>query len=104
MELARRALSGSGLAVKGEHLINPRTGGAAARRERAWAFALSGAVADALSTAFFVMSDAEVAAYCVDEAEVGAVLAQAEDKMLGYGTLPADLSSAINTTPGRRPT
>ena len=45
--------SGSGLAVKGEHLVDPRTGHVAARRARAWAVAPDAATADALSTAFF---------------------------------------------------
>jgi thiamine biosynthesis lipoprotein len=104
INLRRAALSGSGLAVKGDHLIDPQTGIAAARRQRVWAFARSGAAADALSTAFFVMSDAAVAEYCHHANEVGAVLAQADGTLIGYGALPVDLSSAIRTTPGRKPT
>jgi thiamine biosynthesis lipoprotein len=102
--LARRALSGSGLAVKGEHLINPRTGVAAKRRERAWAFAPSGAIADALSTAFFVMPDTEVAEYCAASPAIGAVLTRADGTLVGYGVVPADFTNATSTNPGRRPT
>src|SRR5206468_2933994 len=58
LELTRAALSGSGLAVKGNHIVDPRTGQAALRQERAWAVADSGAESDALSTACMVLSDA----------------------------------------------
>lgn len=95
--LQRRALSGSGLAVKGEHLVNPRSGTVAARRERAWSLAATGAVADALSTAFFVMSDAEVALFCSTMAGVGAVLAQPDGTLAGYGELPADFANSTRT-------
>jgi len=74
LPLAHAALSGSGLAVKGSHLVDPRTGRPAARTLRAWAFAPEAAVADALSTAFFVMADEEVAAFCEAHAGIGAAL------------------------------
>lgn len=81
------ALSGSGLAVKGEHLIDPRTGASATRRERAWALATEAAVADALSTAFFVMSDAEVAAFCAARPDIGAALAATDGRLATHGAL-----------------
>jgi thiamine biosynthesis lipoprotein len=84
--LAHGALSGSGLAVKGAHLIDPRSGVAAARSQRVWALAPTAAVADALSTAFFVWTDDEVAAFCVEHREVGAALA-AGDGLLVLGVL-----------------
>lgn len=62
--LAHRAIGASGLSVQGAHLFDPRTGTPAARTTRAWALAPAAADADALSTAFFVMADAEVAAHC----------------------------------------
>ena len=58
--LTRAALSGSGLAVKGNHIVDPRTGQAALRQERAWAVADSGAESDALSTACMVLCDTEI--------------------------------------------
>lgn len=73
--LTKRALSGSGLAVKGAHLIDVRTGAPAGRTQRTWAFAPTAAVADALSTAFFVMSDDAVRTYCQDHPEIGAAMA-----------------------------
>lgn len=39
LPLARAALSGSGIAVKGMHLVNPSTGTPAARTSRVWAHA-----------------------------------------------------------------
>ena len=85
--LAREALSGSGLAVKGSHLVDPRTRRPPARTSRAWACAPSAAVADALSTAFFVMGDAEVAAFCAAHSEVGAALARPDGQLDLHGTL-----------------
>jgi FAD:protein FMN transferase len=87
LALARSALSGSGLAVKGHHLIDPRTRGPAARALRAWASSPSAAVADALSTAFFVMGDAEVAAFCSAHPDVGAALARPDGSLELYGAL-----------------
>ena len=62
--LKRAALSGSGKAVKGAHVIDPRAGQPAEGHTRTWAKAPSAAVSDALSTAFMVMSKEEVEAYC----------------------------------------
>lgn len=62
--LAHRAIGASGLSVQGAHLFDPRTGAPADRTTRAWALAADAADADALSTAFFVMTDDERAAYC----------------------------------------
>jgi thiamine biosynthesis lipoprotein len=91
LRLRRRALSGSGVAVKGSHLVDPRTGRPSQRSLRAWAGAPSGALADALSTAFFVMTDPEVAAFCARHGEVGAALARAGGSLAFHGTLaPGD--------------
>lgn len=62
--LKRAALSGSGKAVKGAHVLDPRTGQPALGHTRTWAQAPSAALSDALSTAFMVMSKEEVDAYC----------------------------------------
>jgi thiamine biosynthesis lipoprotein len=90
LALARSALSGSGLAVKGTHLVDPRTRGAAARTLRAWASSPSAAVADALSTAFFVMEDAQVAEFCAAHQDVGAALARPDGALDLYGALAGD--------------
>jgi len=59
-QLKNCSLSGSGLAVKGKHIFDPRTGEPARRQNRAWALAKTAAESDALSTAFMVLDDAEV--------------------------------------------
>lgn len=62
--LRNRALSGSGTEVKGEHVVDPRTGRPAAGHAAAWASHPSAAAADALSTAFMVLSTGDVAGFC----------------------------------------
>jgi len=54
------SLSGSGLAVKGAHIIDPRTGDPAALRSRVWALADSAAESDALSTACMILSETAI--------------------------------------------
>jgi FAD:protein FMN transferase len=60
--LAQQALSGSGIAVQGEHIVDPRP-----RKGRhvfrAWALSRSAARADALSTALMIMSPDEIRRY-----------------------------------------
>jgi thiamine biosynthesis lipoprotein len=58
--LTQTSLSGSGLAVKGSHILDPRTGQPALRQNRAWAMADSAAESDALSTACMVLSEPEL--------------------------------------------
>ncbi len=58
--LANSSLSGSGLAVKGEHIFDPRTGLACSRRHRAWALTTSAAESDALSTACMILDETEI--------------------------------------------
>jgi thiamine biosynthesis lipoprotein len=58
--LAHTSLSGSGLAVKGNHILDPRTGRPALRQNRAWALADTGAESDALSTACMVLNEPEL--------------------------------------------
>jgi FAD:protein FMN transferase len=54
------SLSGSGLAVKGAHILDPRTVRPALRQLRAWVLADSAAESDALSTACMVLSEPEL--------------------------------------------
>jgi thiamine biosynthesis lipoprotein len=58
--LTHASLSGSGLEVQGEHILDPRTGRAAARQNRAWVLADTAAESDALSTACMVLSEPEL--------------------------------------------
>ena len=87
LPLVRAALSASGTAVKGEHLIDPRSGAPAPRLNRVWSFAPAAGLADALSTAFFVFADAQVAAFCVAHPEVGAALPGAGGELALHGAL-----------------
>jgi FAD:protein FMN transferase len=58
--LRNTSLSGSGLAVKGSHIFDPRTGRPALRQNRAWALAHTAAESDALSTACMVLSEPDL--------------------------------------------
>ncbi len=58
--LANCSLSGSGLAVKGQHIFDPRTGQLAQRESRAWALTDTAAESDALSTAAMVLDKKEI--------------------------------------------
>lgn len=83
------ALSASGTAVKGAHLIDPRSGQPVARTSRVWALAPTAAQADALSTAFFVMTEAEIAAFCTAHPQLGAALVAPGDELIVHGALRA---------------
>jgi thiamine biosynthesis lipoprotein len=87
LELLAASLSGSGTAVKGAHLIDPRTGVPAQRTSRVWAFAPSAAQADALSTAFFVMNEAAIAALCDAHPQLGAALVAPGEELIVHGAL-----------------
>ena len=58
--LTHASLSGSGLAVQGAHILDPRTGRPASRQNRAWVLADTAAESDALSTACMVLSEPEL--------------------------------------------
>jgi FAD:protein FMN transferase len=62
--LRDRALSGSGTEVKGQHILDPRTGRPARGHVAAWALHRLASVSDALSTAIMVMSPEEAEAFC----------------------------------------
>lgn len=68
------ALSGSAAVLHGDHILDPRTGRPPEHRAAAWALADSAALADALSTAFMVMSESQVEDYCRRHPAIGAAL------------------------------
>jgi thiamine biosynthesis lipoprotein len=89
VDLSDVALSGSGCALHGEHIIDPRRGQPTDDKLGAWALAPSAALADALSTAFMVMTPQEVEAYCARQAGVSALLmveAGSQREVLRFGT------------------
>jgi thiamine biosynthesis lipoprotein len=67
------SVGGSGV-EQGRHIIDPRTGAPAEGKIAAWAIAPDAARADAISTAFMVMTPDEVRAYCADHPTVRALL------------------------------
>lgn len=85
--LMNAALSGSGIAVKGNHLVDPRTGRPAERTQRVWAIAANAAVSDALSTAFFIMPPAEIAEFCCAHPEIGAAYQHDDGTLHTFGQL-----------------
>ena len=87
LRLEAASLSGSGIAVKGSHLIDPRTGQPALRTTRVWALAPSAAHADALSTAFFVMNEAEIATLCAAYPGIGAGITGPDEELSVHGAL-----------------
>jgi thiamine biosynthesis lipoprotein len=74
VRLRGAALSGSGRRLHGAHIVDPRTGNPATGADGAWALAPSAALADALSTAFMVLSAAEVSQYCARHAQVAGLV------------------------------
>ena len=76
VHLRSGAISGSGLAVHGQHIIDPRTGQPVEGVAGSWAFAPTAALSDALSTAFMVMQPDEAGAYCAQHPEVSAIVAR----------------------------
>ncbi len=72
-QLQKRAMGSSGLR-KGRHIIDPRTGRPVKKKCAAWSSAPEAATADALSTAFMVMSVEEIENYCRDHQEVSAMV------------------------------
>jgi thiamine biosynthesis lipoprotein len=93
IKLRSASLSGSGTAVKGTHLINPRNGKPVVRTSRTWAYAPTAAQADALATAFFVMNEAEIAALCSAHPQIGAGLAGADEELIVHGALRSTLGA-----------
>jgi thiamine biosynthesis lipoprotein len=83
------SLSGSGLAVKGKHIFDPRTGGAAQRQNRAWALTNTAAESDALSTAAMVLLESEITAVVAENPD-WLVFLRGENESAGFGsrTLP----------------
>jgi FAD:protein FMN transferase len=88
------SLSGSGLAVKGKHIFDPRTGQPTVRQNRAWALTDSAAESDALSTAAMVLSETEIAGIVAGNPAWLVFLQEADEvRSFGSRTLPALLEN-----------
>lgn len=85
--LQGRSVSASGL-QKGLHIIDPRTARPVEGKIAAWSCASDAATADALSTAFMVMSPDEIKQYCLRHPDVQAmVIMQGKKKELQKGQI-----------------
>jgi thiamine biosynthesis lipoprotein len=73
LRLKRGAVSGSGL-EKGPHIIDPRVARPVEVKIAAWSLAPDAATADALSTAFMIMTPQEVKDYCAAHAGIRGLL------------------------------
>ena len=75
--LRDEAVSGTGFQVKGAHIIDPRTARLVhMSRTIRWAIAPNATLADALSTAFMVMTKKEIAAFCRQYPEVRVIFCE----------------------------
>ncbi len=91
LELCDQALSGSGQRLHGGHIVDPRTGRPAEQHPAAWALAPTAATSDALSTAFMVLTEPEVADHCARHRDVAAILlrsAAGAEELAYYGARP----------------
>ncbi|MFQ5825288.1 MAG: FAD:protein FMN transferase [bacterium] len=77
--LRDQALSSSGL-QKGQHIIDPRTARPVKGNLASWACASNAATADALSTAFMIMTPDEVQDYCLRNEDVQAMIIVQDEK------------------------
>ena len=78
-----RAVSGSGL-QKGPHIIDPRSAQPIKGKKAAWVCAPTAAAADALSTAFMIMSPDQVRQYCSSHSDTAAMVIS-EDEVMRLG-------------------
>jgi thiamine biosynthesis lipoprotein len=73
VDLTHVSVSGSGI-EKGRHILDPRVGEPIEGKLAAWSIASDAARADALSTAFMVMTEDEVKDYCREHSGVRGLL------------------------------
>ena len=83
--IGERALSGSGADLEGPHIIDPRTGEYSVPRRGAWALSPTAAEADALSTAFTIMSRKEIETFCAGHEDVSALLLDEDGRIESVG-------------------
>ena len=78
--IANAAIGASGSAVKGAHILDPRTGEPCHHHARTWASASSAAAADALSTAWMLLDREEIETVCASRPDTGGALLASEDR------------------------
>ncbi len=82
LTLSSLAFSGSGSDVKGHHIIDPHSRRPATHHRLAFATAPTGAEADALSTAFVVMTDDAIRDFCRHDPRIAAYVVLADTASL----------------------
>lgn len=85
VKLKDQALSGSGTEVKGQHIVNPKTGNPAERHLAAWAIHSSAATSDALSTAFMMMEETSIAQLCKANPGTAAFVVKQDETLIKIG-------------------
>jgi thiamine biosynthesis lipoprotein len=86
LQLCNQALSGSGVLLHGQHILDPRTGEPAQAKEGTWSLTDSAAIADALSTALMVMQPAEIETYfAAYQSHAGLMLQSDSDTLESWG-------------------
>ena len=85
VRLKDRALSGSGSPPGQQHILDPRSGRPAEGNLGAWAVTPKATLADALSTAFLVMSPKDVEQYCKSHPAVSGMLLPVDGKVVRFG-------------------
>ena len=97
LDLTNRSLSMSGLR-KGRHIIDPRTARPVEGHRSAWSTAPAAAQADALSTAFMIMTPDEIKNFCERRPDTGACVLYEEmkkEKILRCGRWDRDIQANI---------
>jgi thiamine biosynthesis lipoprotein len=91
--LRNGSLSGSGL-QKGRHIIDPAAGESQTTCQAAWSKTQRAAEADALSTAFMILSVKEIRDYCERDSEAAVLLIDELGKKIFIGNWPASAREA----------
>ena len=79
LRLMQGAVGCSGLAVKGSHILDPRTGTPAPTPARTWNLAIDAALADALSTACMIMPQEDIVLLCEKRPDIGVIIQPRDD-------------------------
>lgn len=82
LSLRNGSLGGSGVRVRGAHIVDARTGEPVAGVDGAWALAADAAYADAVSTAMMVMSAEEIDRFFASNPGIGGMRATSADSEL----------------------
>jgi len=80
--ISGKALSGSGKEVRGEHIIDPKTGRPTKTHIAAWAICPSAAISDALATAFMIMRKDKIEALCKRNPKTEAYIVPASRRLI----------------------